>query len=102
MHLAFLTGSVLHTHLTFLTCDAPDVLDVGDDVEKELLGETRLAGDHQALQVVAVVTDELEDGRLRQHGGVAEIERSQPRQLARARQLQQDLATNRSLQRQLQ
>ena len=59
-------------------CCSPDVLHVGYHVEEELLGEAGLAGDHDALERVAVLPDDGEDGGVAQHRRVAHVECTQP------------------------
>ena len=69
----------------------PDVLHEGDDIEVELFRQLRLAIHHQALQVVAMVTQELEDGGLSQTDRVTDVQSLQVVQLTGACQLIQDL-----------
>ena len=72
----------------------PDVLHEGDDIEIELLRQLGLAVDHQSVQVAAMLTQKLEDGRLGQAHSVTDVQRLQVVQLSRTRQLIQDLQGN--------
>ena len=76
--------------------EVPDILEVRNHVEEELFGKTRLSCEHQTLQVVTMLTDELEDGRVGQRHRVTNVQGTKLGKLSSASQVQQNLKKERN------